>query len=156
VITVRDDADWANLRRALGDPEWAAADELQQAAGRFASHDAIDLRLAEWTRALDKYEVARRLQDARVPAAPMLTATGMLDDPHYKARGFERPIEQQDLGRISMEGPAFRATGMSDVRIFQAPRLGEHTRAICRDLLGLEDPEIERLIAEGALEVAKA
>jgi crotonobetainyl-CoA:carnitine CoA-transferase CaiB-like acyl-CoA transferase len=155
VITVRDDADWANLRRALGDPAWAAAAELQQAAGRFASHDAIDARLSEWTRALDKYEVTRRLQDARVPAAPMLTATGMLDDPHYKARGFERPIEQQDLGRISMEGPAFRATGMSDVRIFQAPRLGEHTREICRELLGMEGAEIERLIAEGALEVAR-
>jgi crotonobetainyl-CoA:carnitine CoA-transferase CaiB-like acyl-CoA transferase len=155
VITVRDDADWANLRRALGDPAWAAAPELDQAAGRFAAHDALDAQLSEWTRTLDKYEVTRRLQAERVPAAPMLTATGMLDDPHYRARGFERPIEQQDLGRISMEGPAFRASGMSDIRLFQAPRLGEHTREICRDLLGMDDAEIERLIAEGALEVAK-
>jgi crotonobetainyl-CoA:carnitine CoA-transferase CaiB-like acyl-CoA transferase len=85
----------------------------------------------------------------------MLTATGMLDDPHFKARGFERPIQQQDLGPISMEGPAFRATGMSDVRIFQAPRVGEHTREICRDVLGMAEGEIERLIADGALEVEK-
>jgi crotonobetainyl-CoA:carnitine CoA-transferase CaiB-like acyl-CoA transferase len=156
VITVRDDADWAALRRALGDPAWAAAPGLQQAAGRFAAHDAIDAKLAEWTRELDKYEVARRLQEQRVPCAPMLTGTGMLDDPHYRARGFERPIDQQDLGRISMEGPAFRATGMSDIQLFQAPRLGEHTREICRDLLGLPAAEIERLIADGALEVAKS
>jgi crotonobetainyl-CoA:carnitine CoA-transferase CaiB-like acyl-CoA transferase len=153
VITVRDDADWASLRRALDDPAWAAAADLRRAEGRFARHDAIDAQLSEWTRALDKYEVTRRLQAVGVPAAPMLTATGMLDDPHYKARGFERPIDQQDLGRISMEGPAFRATGMSDVRIFQAPRLGEHTREICRELLGMDDAEIERLVAEGALEV---
>jgi crotonobetainyl-CoA:carnitine CoA-transferase CaiB-like acyl-CoA transferase len=156
VIAVRDDADWANLRRALGDPAWAAAPELTRAAGRFAAHDALDAQISAWTRALDKYEVTRRLQSAGVPAAPMLTATGMLDDPHFRARGFERPLEQQDLGRISMEGPAFRATGMSDIRLFQAPRLGEHTREICRDLLGMEDAEIERLVAEGALEIPRA
>jgi crotonobetainyl-CoA:carnitine CoA-transferase CaiB-like acyl-CoA transferase len=45
---------------------------------------------------------------------------------------------------------------MSDIQLFQAPRLGEHTREICRDLLGLPAAEIERLIADGALEVAKS
>jgi len=156
VITVRDDADWARLRRALGHPAWAAAPDFERAPGRLVAQDALDAKLAEWTRTLDKYEVARQLQDAGVPAAPLLTATGMLDDPHFKARGFERPIQQQDLGHISMEGPAFRATGMSDVRIFQAPRVGEHTREICRELLGMSETEIERLVADGALEVAKA
>jgi crotonobetainyl-CoA:carnitine CoA-transferase CaiB-like acyl-CoA transferase len=156
VISVRDDADWARLRRALGDPAWAGSPELQTAAGRFAAHDAIDAQLGAWTRTLDKYELTRKLQDAGVPAAPMLTAMGMLDDPHYKARGFGRPIQQQDLGYIAMEGPAFRATGMSDVRIFQAPRVGEHTREICRTLLGMTEAEIERLIADGALEVPLA
>jgi len=154
VISVRDDSDWARLRRAMGDPAWAQAAELETAAGRFAAHDAIDAELSAWTRTLDKYALTRKLQDAGVPAAPMLTATGMLDDPHYRARGFERGIEQQDLGYIAMEGPAFRASGMSDVRIFQAPRVGEHTREICRGLLGMTEDEIERLIADGALEVS--
>jgi crotonobetainyl-CoA:carnitine CoA-transferase CaiB-like acyl-CoA transferase len=156
VISVRDDSDWLRLRRALGDPAWASAADLQKAAGRFAAHDAIDAQLSAWTRTLDKYDVTRKLQDAGVPAAPMLTASGMLDDPHYKSRGFERPIQQQDLGYIAMEGPAFRASGMSDVQIFQAPRVGEHTREICRTLLDMPEDEIERLIADGALEVSPA
>ena len=38
----------------------------------------------------------------------MLTGTDQLDDPHFAARGYARWIEQQDLGRIALEGPAFR------------------------------------------------
>ena len=40
---------------------------------------------------------------------------------------------------------------MADVKIFQAPRLGEHTREICREL-GVAAAEIDRLLASGALE----
>ena len=56
-------------------------------------------------------------------------------------------------GRMAFEGPAFRATGTQDVVLYQAPRLGEHTREICQNLLRLDDATIDRLIAEGALEV---
>ena len=76
-----------------------------------------------------------------------------LDDPHFVARGFPRWMDQQVTGRIAMEGPAFRATGTRDIVLYQAPRLGEHTREICQELLGLDAETIERLIADGALEV---
>ncbi len=154
VITVRDDADWVALRGALGDPAWARDARWDRAADRLAAQDELDARLGEWTAAHGRYEVAHQLQARGVPAAPMLTGTGMLDDPHFGARGFEREVEQQDLGRISFEGPAFRATGMLDARIEQAPRVGEHTREICRELLGMGAPEVEELIADGALEIS--
>ncbi len=34
----------------------------------------------------------------------------------------------------------------------QAPWIGEHTREIASELLGLSAPEIDRLVAEGVLE----
>ena len=54
---------------------------------------------------------------------------------------------------MAFEGPAFRATGTRDVMLKQAPRLGEHTREICRNLLRLDAATIDKLIADGALEV---
>ena len=83
----------------------------------------------------------------------VLTGTDLLDDPHLNALGYPVPITQQDLGPITLEGPCFAATGMSEPVETQAPRLGEHTRRICRDLLGMDDGEVERLIARGVLEV---
>jgi crotonobetainyl-CoA:carnitine CoA-transferase CaiB-like acyl-CoA transferase len=37
--------------------------------------------------------------------------------------------------------------------ITQAPRLGEHTRQICLEDLGMPEAEFDRLVAVGALEV---
>jgi crotonobetainyl-CoA:carnitine CoA-transferase CaiB-like acyl-CoA transferase len=155
VISVRDDADWKKLRMALGSPEWAMKPELEQAAGRFAAHDEIDARLSEWTSSQTRMSVAATLQMFGVPAGPVFTGSDQMRDPHFQARGYPRWIDQQELGWMALEGPCFRATGMSDVAISQAPLLGEHSREICRSLLGLADDEIEKLVAAGTLEVPK-
>ena len=44
---------------------------------------------------------------------------------------------------------------MTDPHIAQAPLIGEHTREIARALLGLDDDEIDRLIADGVLEIPR-
>jgi crotonobetainyl-CoA:carnitine CoA-transferase CaiB-like acyl-CoA transferase len=152
VITVRDDDDWSRLRSALGDPDWARDSGLQSADGRLARQDEIDTGLSAWTREHSKHEVTEILQRQRVPAGPMLTGSEQLDDPHFVARGYPRWLEQQDLGRMAFEGPSFAASGMSDIALFQAPRLGEHTREICAELLGMAPEEIDRLLESGALE----
>jgi len=154
-ITVRDDEDWGRLRLSLGNPEWAERPEFATAAGRRAAHDELDHELAEWTRARSRVDVTATLQMFKVPVAPMFTGSDQAADPHYQARGYPRWLEQQDLGWICMEGPCFRASGMSDVRLFQAPLLGQHTREICRELLGLADSEVEKLVAAGTLEVPR-
>jgi crotonobetainyl-CoA:carnitine CoA-transferase CaiB-like acyl-CoA transferase len=154
VIAVRDDADWRNLVAALGSPAWAADPALASAPARFAAHDAIDAQLSAWTRERNKNEVAATLQQHGVPCGPVFTGTDQLEDPHFLARNYPRWIEQQDAGKMAFEGPAFRASGTADIFLTQAPRLGEHTREICRDLLKLDDATIDRLIADGALEVA--
>jgi len=54
------------------------------------------------------------------------------------------------------DGPGFTGSRMAPAIIRAAPMIGEHTRAICRDLLGMDEAEIERLIAEISLEVTPA
>jgi crotonobetainyl-CoA:carnitine CoA-transferase CaiB-like acyl-CoA transferase len=154
-ITVRDDDDWGRLKMALGNPEWAERPELRSVEGRRAHHDEIDAKLGEWTASRSRADVVASMQMFRVPAAPMYTGSDQAADPHFQARGYPRWIDQQDLGWICMEGPCFRASGMSDVRLFQAPLLGEHTREIARELLDLSDEEIEKLVAAGTLEVPR-
>lgn len=151
-ITIRDDADWAKLKVALGDPEWARDPRYDTASGRASHHDALDEKLREWTRTRTPRGVTAILQMFKVPAAPMFTARDQLQDPHFQARGYDRWIDQQVVGWMAMEGPCFQASGMSDVAIFQAPLVGEHTRAIARELLGLSDAEIQAKIAAGVLE----
>jgi crotonobetainyl-CoA:carnitine CoA-transferase CaiB-like acyl-CoA transferase len=54
------------------------------------------------------------------------------------------------------DGPGFTGSRMAPAIIRAAPMIGEHTRTICLDLLGMDEAEIERLIAEISLEVTPA
>jgi crotonobetainyl-CoA:carnitine CoA-transferase CaiB-like acyl-CoA transferase len=152
VVTVRHDDDWRALRRVLGDPDWARRPDLDSAEGRIAARTEIDDHLAAWTRTRSDREVTETLQAAGVPAGFMAYPQDMTIDPHYVDRGFPQDVDQPGVGPMVLEGPAFAATGMSSPRATPAPALGEHTRAICRDVLGLDDAAVDALVAGGALE----
>ncbi len=126
---------------------------MSTAEGRFAEHDAIDEGLRAWTSARSSQEVTMTLQMFGVPSAPMYIARDQLRDPHFQARGYGQWIDQQGLGWMAFEGPAFMMSHAARLPIFQAPLIGEHTREIASELLGLGKEEIEDLISGGILEV---
>jgi crotonobetainyl-CoA:carnitine CoA-transferase CaiB-like acyl-CoA transferase len=153
VITCRDDEDWSRLRKALGNPDWAAESAYDTVEGRTAAHDQIDDRISEWTRSLTDRAVMTTLQGHGVPAAMMAYASDQPDDPHLRFRGYLAEIEQPGVGPMILEGPAFGASDMDRPFIGPAPWLGEHTRDIAAELLDLDGEAIEALIAKGVLEV---
>ncbi|MEE2674092.1 MAG: CaiB/BaiF CoA-transferase family protein, partial [Myxococcota bacterium] len=155
-ITCRTDEEWKKLAFAMGDPEWTKNPAYATCAGRRADQDLIDEQLCAWTSSQTKNSVTTSLQPFGVPCLPMLTGSEQAMDPHFQARGYPRWLEQQDAGWMTFEGPCFKATGMSDVVVFQAPKVGEHTREIAGSLLGLPDEEVESLVAAGVLEVPKS
>jgi len=112
----------------------------------------IDAGLEDWTRQRPPREAMEVLQAAGVPAGIVAHGGHHLNDPHLAARGYLCAIEQQDLGAVTLEGAPFRASDLPAPIATQAPRLGEHTRAIARERLGLSPAEIDELIAAGVLE----
>lgn len=154
VICVRDDADWQNLCAAMGQPVLAA--QFATAAERLAARAEVDAVVAAWARGLDRFAVQESCQAHGVPGAAMLSALDQLSNPHFEATGLLVPVDQQLSGPLVFEGPAFTGSAMAPARIEQAPVLGQHTREICRELLGLDDAAIDALVASGALEDPKA
>jgi crotonobetainyl-CoA:carnitine CoA-transferase CaiB-like acyl-CoA transferase len=151
VITCRDDHDWAALVKALGSPPWATAPGLADEAGRRARAADVESHLAEWTSRRTDREVMEVLQGQGVPAGMMMYMSDEPEDPHLQARGYLREVDQTGLGPVLFEGPAFRSAAIPDVDLFPAPLLGEHTREICRDLLGMDDERVGALISRGVL-----
>jgi crotonobetainyl-CoA:carnitine CoA-transferase CaiB-like acyl-CoA transferase len=154
-ITCRDDADWAALVKVMGSPEWAADPALATAAGRAERADAVEAGVSDWTATQNRDEVAAELQRAGVPAGELLTALESIENEHYLARGFRVEIDQWGVvgEKLVLDGPGFYGSRMTFPTIGPAPHVGENTRDVCRDLLGMDGTDIERLIAEGALEV---
>jgi crotonobetainyl-CoA:carnitine CoA-transferase CaiB-like acyl-CoA transferase len=152
VVTVRHDADWAGLRAAMGDPAWAADEAFATGAGRLARRTEVNAGVEAWTSTMAPYEVMHTCQAHGVPAGAMLAVIDQYDDPHLQARGFFVPVDQPLSGPLLFEGPAFVGSAMAPPRIEAAPVLCQHTREIARELLGLDDVEIDRLVAAGVLE----
>lgn len=151
-VTVRSDEEWAGLRRAMGDPEWARDPELDTKKGRIARREELDRALDAFTQKLPPQEVMETLQAHGVPAGVLCHGGHHMGDPHLAERGYAKLVDQPELGALLFEGPPFLGSDLPEPIETPAPRLGEHTRAIASELLGLADDEIERLVAEGVLE----
>jgi crotonobetainyl-CoA:carnitine CoA-transferase CaiB-like acyl-CoA transferase len=149
-ITVTNDAEWLALRGQMGDPDWAQAPELATFDGRAAAQNLLDAKLADWTQGFDDYELFHQLQAAGVPAAPVLEASRVLDDPHVQQRGVFQPFTMfDDVGTFRFMTPFYRFPETpSTVR--QPPvAMGEHNDYVYRELLGLSDAEYQALVAQG-------
>ena len=146
------DAEWRAFAEVMGSPDWAMTDELAVLTGRQAREGEIDALVEAWTRQHTVAEVVEACLARRVPAGPMHNAAGQYGDPHYRARGFIVELDQPPIGGMTFEGPGFHSTGMPTADIRPAPGLGAHTREVCAEL-GLDDAEIDSLLASGAIEL---
>ena len=152
VITVRGDEEWRALRKAIGDPEWAQRSAYDSAAGRTLHRDEIDAELGQWTEKRDPRAAMEALQAAGIPAGIVAHPGHHIGDPQMAHRNYPKVCDQQGQGTLLLEGPAFLGTDLPEVIVTQAPWLGEHTREIASEQLGLSDEEIQRLIDEDVLE----
>jgi crotonobetainyl-CoA:carnitine CoA-transferase CaiB-like acyl-CoA transferase len=139
----------------MGSPAWTRRPRYETAAGRRADEDALDEQLTAWTSQRTPQEVVQALQAVGVPAGDVQSAAQQLADPNLAARGYARVVDQKGVGGMVFEGPSFRGTDLPEPIIRSAPLLGEHTREVAHELLGLSEQEIDDLVARGVLEEAR-
>lgn len=151
-LSVHDDAEWLRFRAVLGEPAWAADPALELAAGRKARQDELDGRVAAWTASLPREDAVARLRAAGVHVAPVNDMADLFADSELEAHGFWRPLDRPEVGTHHIEAPPY-LLGETPADIHSpAPLVGQHTRQVLVELLGVPDDELARLEAEGALE----
>lgn len=154
VIAVRDDDDWRAFCNAIGMPELAADPRFADPVTRHGNQDALDAIISRWTKSRTKYEAMTTLQNAGVPAGPVLDARDMLADPQLRARGYfetARHNSETGLGDREYVSRGWRMSN-SEVRIHKpAPMLGENNGLILSDLLGLTQSRIADLESSDAV-----
>lgn len=151
-IAVFDDAEWRALKGAMGSPAWAEAPEFATQAKRFANQDALDARLAAWTKDHDKRALMLSLQAAGVRAGAVQSAEDLNEtDPQIAHRGVFFELDHPVIGEARFEGTPIKFSRTVQENWRSAPLLGEDNAFVFRELLGVSSAEYEALEAEGAL-----
>jgi crotonobetainyl-CoA:carnitine CoA-transferase CaiB-like acyl-CoA transferase len=151
-VSVHDDKEWAAFKVAIGDPEWAQAPALATTAGRRAAEPEIDHRIGDWTSGRSREDVVRTLRSAGVHAAPVNDMADLHSDPQLARREIFRPLDHPALGTYMAVGPSFALSETPAHLSRGAPLLGEHTRQVMRDMLGIDDEAFSRLEEEHAFD----
>jgi benzylsuccinate CoA-transferase BbsF subunit len=146
-IAVADDAEWQGLVAAMGSPDWATGDAFATTAARLENIDALHEKLGAWTPGFDDRELAARLQEHGVAAAPVLSVADLLSDPHYVARNTFVEVEHPLGFRETIYG-AYVKTSRTEPRINPGPSIGQDNEYVLKELLGLSDERYDELVAQ--------
>jgi CoA-transferase family III len=137
----------------LGDDEWCVI-SIESEADRCAAIGVLGQpqQWAQQTVTQDAGDIARRLQEAGVAAAPMSRRPDVLADPQLISRQLYQTMQHPllDTPMPAESGPA-RFRNIPPVPMRPAPMPGQDTREICSAVLGFDTADIERLLADGAL-----
>jgi crotonobetainyl-CoA:carnitine CoA-transferase CaiB-like acyl-CoA transferase len=149
VIFCNKDKFWRDLVETLGVPELAEDACFRTFADRFANKDALLPLLQARFATRTTSEWLDRLR-GRVPCAPVNDVRQALADPQVLARDMIVEVEHPDFGPLREVRSPVRTEG--EIRHpARAPRLGEHTDQILREILSYSDGTIARLRETGVI-----
>ena len=150
-IVAGSDANFSRLCEAMDRPDLLDDPRFAKLADRAAHGDLINGIVAEWTASLDARAIEERCVACDVPVATAYTAADIFADPHMAQRRDLVTVDDPVIGPVRQQAPYPRFVGETPVAPVGAPRLGEHTRTVLHDLLDLDEPELDRLAAQGVI-----
>ncbi len=152
IVVLALDLQWKNFCTALGRPDLEDDPRYAKMADRAERREELVKVVEEWMATFDTDEaVLAALEDAHVPAAPVLSPLDALDHPYFKSRDMVRWVEDPVLGSIPIPGFPFKFGAQSQLPDIRAPFLGEHNAEVLKEELGLSDDRIAALANSGVL-----
>lgn len=149
VVAVGNDAQFARLCEVLDEPDLATDPRFVTNPDRVTNRDELVPMLAARFADHPTTTLVDDLAAASVPAAPVQDVATALDDPQTHHRDMRWTVDTA-TGSVDLLGnPIGPVAGAA--RDHAPPRLGQHTRAVLTDALGLSPDEVQRLVADGVV-----
>ncbi len=151
VIAVDSDQGFHRLCRAMGYPETANDPRFSTLLTRLQHNDELDELVSGWTQDQDHHILMHTLQRSGVAAQAVLNTAELLDDPHYRARGYFQTVAHTQAGTHPHVSSAARLSASPLPVRRPAPCLGEHNGWVLGKLLAAPKAKLQRLEEEGKI-----
>ena len=144
------DSIFKRLMTAIGRDDLGQDPQLATNAGRVQRVAEIDATIGAWTAPRAVEDVLAALEAASVPAGKVYTAADIAADPHYQARDMLLQQRTRDGFEVMVPGVVPKLLGTPGQLRIPAPRLGEDTDAVLREI-GLSAEQIAALRERGVV-----
>ena len=154
LIAANSDPTFLRLLDVMGRPELIDDPQLCSIRIRGQNIERCNEVVAEWTRQHDGSEIERMLIEAEVPVSRVYTMPDIFADPHFVARDMLPSIAHPVLGSLRHPGIVPKLSATPGAIRHTGPDLGQDTRAVLEQELGLTAQEIDELAAQGVIACA--
>jgi crotonobetainyl-CoA:carnitine CoA-transferase CaiB-like acyl-CoA transferase len=135
---------WPDHAPELDDPKWLSNEARRQAA------EWINEHVAQFTRRYTRDELVRLLQEKGVPCLGVNAPSEFAREEQIEARGLFQPTSHSLLGDYLQATFPLVAEG-ERAPVAAPPLLGQHTRELLIERLGLSPQDVELLFAQGII-----
>lgn len=150
-IAVFDDAQWAALRRVMGNPPWAEDARFATIEMRRRHAAELDERIEGWTSTQYGDWLMEALLKAGVAAGEVRDAREAIEDEHLRRRSFWAYLDHPEVG-VTLYNRAPIVFSRTPVEMkTAAPSIGQHTREVLGGMLGYSHEEIDDLAGQQVL-----
>lgn len=143
---------WKNVCDALEMPALFDDPRFAEQADRGANQHELIPIIEKWMAEVgDDAEILRRLEDNRVPCAPVLGPLDGIGHEYHEARQMVRTVPDPVLGEITITGFPFKFSEQPELLDLEAPLLGQHNREVLTEILDYSADSVEGLEKRGVL-----
>lgn len=154
VVAAREEKFWQRLCDALERPDLKADPRTADNTARVANREWLVPELETSFAAKTKAEWVKILDSHDIPSGPVNSLGEVFADPQMVARGAVGEYDHATLGAVSYVRSPTRFSGFDQPNL-PAPMLGEHTRDVLSERLGLSREELDELAAAGRVRAWK-
>ncbi len=129
----------------MGETHWLEDERFKTDISRGDNSVLVSERMAKWCAERTAAEALAEMEEARLPAGPVLSPQQVLEDPHIAAKGLFQAVDYPGLAKAAplMRTPVELSETPGEIR-HRAPTLGEHTDQLMEEI-GYSKEEIAQL-----------
>ncbi|TWG88664.1 crotonobetainyl-CoA:carnitine CoA-transferase CaiB-like acyl-CoA transferase [Cupriavidus gilardii J11] len=152
VITVGNNGQFQRFcREVIGRPDWADDERFATNTARSANRDILLPELRNALRQFPRAELLQRLTAAQIPCGEVLGMLDALQSRRTAQAGLLHRYEDSEAGPQSVLAPPYAMDGHRMPVRMPPPHMGEHTDAVLKELLRLDDDAIADLRSRGVI-----
>jgi benzylsuccinate CoA-transferase BbsF subunit len=150
-ISVQNDVQWHSFCDVLGLGALLEDARFASAAERLAHQDELETAIRPAIEPLEANVLAARLQQAGVPAGPVMDARDAFNDPHIAERGALIEAELAESGPHKWVAPSWKFNPAPVTMRWPSAGLGQHNEYVYTQVLGYSQNEYQQLVEGGAV-----